>query len=183
MKISWVVAAGYQLDPTVSSEQVKSVGPVWGSWQTWRGCNTDNVICHRQIKCRELLDRAFQAVCNFHLPRSLYEPLGRPVGVKLYDGDFSPEVDDIEDIVALHLAAAQSDIVLLLGFDWVMPKDVTDRLARHKLTNRHGLMRGVIDGSPNVQWVAVDSTEMDKSYRSLPNLTSDSFQNVLQLLI
>jgi len=105
------------------------------------------------------------------------------VGVKLYDGDFSPEVDDIEDIVALHLAAAQSDIVLLLGFDWVMPKDVTDRLVRHKLTNRHGLMRGVIDGSPNVQWVAVDSEEMDKSYRSLPNLTSDSLRNVLQLLI
>jgi hypothetical protein len=183
MKIAWVTASGYQFDPSVSLEQIKSVGPIWGSWQTWRGCNTDNVICNNQRKSRELLDRAFQAVCNFYVPRSLYEPLARPVGVKFYDGEFSSEVDDIEDIISLHLAASQSDIVLMLGFTWTLPKDIEDRLERHKLANRHGLMRGAIDGMPNVQWVAVDSGEMDKSYQSLSNLTSDSLPNVLQLLV
>jgi hypothetical protein len=100
------VASDYQSRSCCGCKQIKSVGPVWGSWQTWRGCNTDNVICHQQQKSRELLDRAFQAVCNFYVPRSLYEPLGRPVGVRFYDGDFDQELDHIEDIVAMHLASA-----------------------------------------------------------------------------
>jgi hypothetical protein len=183
MRISWAVASDYQLDPTVSVEQVKSVGPIWGSWQTWRGCSTDNVICHQQKKARELLDRAFQAVCNFHIPRSLYESLGRPVGIRLYDGDFNQELDGIEDIVAMHLAAADSDIVLLLGFNWVLPKNTEDRFERHKITNRHGLIRGAITGNDRVQWVAIDCVDLDKSYQNISNLTCDSLQNALKLLI
>ena len=183
VKISWAVASDYRLDPAVDIEQIKSVGPVWGSWQTWRGCNTDNVVCHQQQKSRELLDRAFQAVCNFYVPRSLYEPLGRPVGVRFYDGDFDQEVDAIEDIVALHLAAAGSEIVLMLGFDLVMPETVTDRFERHKLTNRHGLIRSVISNRHLVQWVAVDIQNLDKSYQTLSNLTCDSLRNALQLLV
>lgn len=183
MKISWVAAADYRLDPAIDVDQIKSVGPVWGSWQTWRSCNTDNVICHQQQKGRELLDRAFQAVCNFHIPRRLYESLGRPVGIRLYDGEFDQELDDIEDIVAMHLAAADSDIVLMLGFDWTLPKDVQDRFEQHKLTNRHGLMHGAIANQDRVQWVAIDCKSMDPSYQNLPNLTCDKLQNALQLLI
>jgi len=183
VRISWVVAAGHSLDPAVDVERMKSVGPVWGSWRTWRSCGTDNVICHQQQKGRELLDRAFQAVCNFYLPRSLYEPLSRPVGVRLYDGDFDREVDDIEDIVALHLAGANSDIVLILGFDWTLPDDVTDRFERHKITNRHGLMRSAISNMNTTQWVAIDCANMHKSYQNLSNLTCDSWQNALQLLV
>lgn len=182
VKISWVVAADFRLDPAVHIEQIKSVGPVWGSWHTWRDCNTDNVICHQQQKSRELLDRAFQAVCNFYVPRSLYEPLGRPVGVRFYDGNFDQEVDHIEDIVAMHLAAANSEIVLLMGFDFVLPETVTDRFQGHKMTNRHGLMRGAITGRPLVQWVAVDCPNLHKSYQTVPNLTCDTLPNVLQLL-
>ena len=183
VKISWVMAADHSLDPAVDVERMKSVGPVWGSWRTWRSCGTDNVICHQQQKGRELLDRAFQAVCNFYLPRNLYEPLARPVGVRLYDGDFDRELDDIEDIVALHLAGASSDIVLIVGFNWTVPENVTDRFERHKIMNRHGLMRSVIATMPNTQWVAIDCAEMDKSYQNLANLTCDSLQNALQLLV
>ena len=183
MKMSWVVATDYQFDATVNIEQIKSVGPIWGSWQTWRGCSTDNVICNQQKKSRELLDRAFQAVCNFYVPRSLYEILGRPIGAKLYDGNFNQELDEIEDIVAMHLAANDSEIVLLLGFKWVIPQNVQDRFEQHKLTNRHGLMRSCIAGANQIQWVAIDCAEMDKSYQSLPNLTRDSLANVLQLLL
>jgi hypothetical protein len=183
VKISWVVAADYSLDPTVSVEQIKSVGPVWGSWRTWRSCGTDNVICHEQQKGRELLDRAFQAVCNFYIPRNLYEPLARPVGVRLYDGDFDRELDNIEDIVALHLAGTSSDIVLLVGFDWTLPEDISDRFERHKITNRHGLMRGAVSNMPKTQWVAIDCTDMDRSYQNLTNLTRDTLQNALQLLV
>lgn len=183
VKINWVVAANYRFDPIVDVEKLKSVGPIWGSWQTWRSCNTDNVICHQQQKSQELLDRAFQAVCNFYIPRGLYESLGRPLGIRLYDGDFDQELDHIEDIVALHLAAAGSDIVLMLGFDLVMSETVADRFERHKLTNRHGLIRSAISGKPLVQWVAVDNQHLDKSYQLLPNLTCDVMPNVLQLLL
>jgi len=183
VKISWVVAADHSLDPTINVEQIKSVGPVWGSWRTWRGCGTDNVICHEQQKGRELLDRAFQAVCNFYIPRNLYEALARPVGVRLYDGDYDGELDNVEDIVALHLAGAGSDIVLLVGFVWTLPEDVTDRFQRHKIMNRHGLIRSAISNMPNTQWVAIDCDNMDKSYRNLTNLTCDTMQNALKLLI
>jgi len=183
VKISWVVAADHSLDPTVDVEQMKSVGPVWGSWRSWRSCGTDNVICHQQQKGRELLDRAFQAVCNFYIPRNLYEALARPVGVRLYDGDYDGELDNVEDIVALHLAGTSSDIVLMIGFDWTVPEDVTGRFERHKIMNRHGLMRSAISSMNNTQWVAIDCADMDKSYRNLSNLTCDTMQNALQLLV
>jgi len=183
MKISWAVAADYSLDPAVMVEQVKSVGPIWGSWRTWRSCGTDNVICHQQQKGRELLDRAFQAVCNFYIPRNLYEPLSRPVGVRLYDGNYDGELDNVEDIVALHLAGASSDIVLMVGFDWALPENVTDRFEQHKIVNRHGLMRSTISTMPDTQWVAIDCIEMHKSYQNLTNLTCDTLQNALQLLV
>ena len=183
VKISWVVAADHSLYSTVNVEQIKAVGPVWGSWRTWRAWGTDNVICHQQQKGRELLDRAFQAVCNFYIPRTLYEPLARPVGVRLYDGDFDRELDDIEDIVALHLAGSSNDIVLMVGYDWILPEDVTDRFERHKIMNRHGLMRSVISNMVNTQWVAIDCEHLDKSYQTITNLTCDTMKNALQLLI
>lgn len=183
MRVNWAVATGYSLDPTINMDRVKSIGPLWGSWQTWRSCGTDNVICHSGAKARELLDRAFQAVCNFYVPRSEYEFLQRPVGVKLYEGDYQQEVDDIEDIVTLHLVAPVSDIVLMLGYDLGGLIETTDKLARHKLVNRHGLIRSVIAGSPQTQWVLVDSArDLDKAYQTLANLTCDSMSSVLNLL-
>ena len=183
MRVNWAVAAGYSLDPSINVDLIKGIGPLWGSWQTWRGCGTDNVICHSGTKARELLDRAFQAVCNFYVPRTEYEFLKRPVGVKLYEGSYQEQIDSMEDIVALHLCAASSDIVLLLGYDLGSMPDITDRLERHKLVNRHGLIRSAISNASQTQWVAIDHMkELDKAYQNLPNLTCDSMESVLQLL-
>ena len=185
MNINWVYASDYQLDPVVDVDRIKTIGPSWGSWRTWRSCSTDNVICHDLGKSRELLQRAFQAVCNFYVPKKYYESLSRPIGIKLYDGDFDLETDNIEDIIALHLAAQSSDIILLLGFDLktpILPDD--DRFAWHKILNRHGLIRSVINNNPNTQWVAVDHTnDLDLAYQTLTNLTCDQMENVIQLLV
>jgi hypothetical protein len=89
MKITWIVAHGYQFDPSVDLDRVKHVGSIWGSWTTWRGCGTDNVICSDFGKSKELLTRAFHSVCNFYVPSSHYQDLGRPVGVKLYDDNLT----------------------------------------------------------------------------------------------
>ena len=183
MRVNWAVATGYDPDPNVNIDRIKSIGPIWGSWQTWRACGTDNVICHSGSKARELLDRAFQAVCNFYLPRSEYEFLKRPVGVKLYDGSYQQEVQAIEDIVTLHLCAATSDIVLMLGYDLGSMPDDLFRLDQHRMINQHGLIRSAIVGSGQTQWVVVDHPrDLDKAYQNLPNLTCDTMANVLNLL-
>ena len=184
VRVNWVVSRDYRIDPTVDPDQLKLVGPLWGSWRTWRACSTDNVVCYEFAKARGLLDRAFQSVCNFYLPRKYYQDLGRPLGVKLYDGEFNHELDYPEDIVTMHLAASVSDIVLLLGFDFSEILLPEDKLSRHKLKNYHGLLRGIIGSDLNVQWVAVDHPgQFDKSYQNLPNLTCDTMANALKLLI
>ena len=184
MRVAWAVAAAYQLDAAIVIDQIKAVGPVWGSWRTWRGCATDNVICHDRAKARELLDRAFQAVCNFYLPRPHYEFLQRPVGVKLYEGDYREQLDDLEDVIALQLAGSAADIVLMLGYDLSRMPTQDDRFEQHKLVNRHGLIRSTIADSAQVQWVVLDHMEdLDRAYQTLPNLTCDTMQNALQLLV
>jgi len=184
MRINWIFAADYQIDPTIDTQQIKNIGATWGSWKTWRSCQTDNVICDDLSKGRELLKRAFQAVCNFHVPRRYYQDLGRPVGTRLYDGVFAEQVDDIEDIIALHLVLDISDIVLLTGFDLRKPTPTSDRFEQHKIQNRLGLIRSVIQNYPEVQWVLVDHPgELDKGFQNIANLTCDQFQNVIQLLV
>lgn len=184
MRINWVMASGYQLDPTVDVEKIKNIGSVWGSWTTWRTCGTDNVICSDFSKAKDLLNRAFQSVCNFYVPSPHYQDLGRPVGVKLYNGQYQEEVDNIEDIVAMHLALSCSDIILLCGFDMSKPivSDL-DQFQKHKIKNRHGLIRGVISSNPNTQWVTIDhDNELDLAYQNLSNLSCDKMENVLNYL-
>ena len=184
MRVNWVIASDYQMDPTVDPDSLKLVGPIWGSWRTWRGCSTDNVICYDFSKSRELLDRAFQAVCNFYVPRKFYQDLGRPLGVKLYDGEFNQETEFSEDVISMHLAASVSDIILLLGFDFGKIKIPEDRSQKHKIINRHGLIRSIIAADDRIQWVAVNHpAELDESYQSLSNLTCDTMANALKLLI
>ena len=184
MRTNWVFAAAYQMDAATDADAIKNIAPTWGSWKTWRSCGTDNVICDDVAKGRELFKRAFQAVCNFHVPRRHYQDFGRPVGARLYDGEFAEQVDDIEDIIALHLVSEISDLVLLVGFDLAKPPAIEDRFQRHKVQNRLGLIRSTIISHPDTQWVLVDHPgELDKGFQDITNLTCDSMPNVLQLLL
>ena len=177
MRINWVFATGHKLGAGIKQEQIKSIGPTWGSWQTWKDCGTDNVVCHDIDRSRELIAKAIQAVCNFYVPKRYYADLGNPLGVRLYEGEFPQSVPNAEDIVAMHLAAGQSEIVLLAGFDFDKLKNEQDR-------PYHGMARSVINSNPDVQWVLVDHLhDLGPAYRSLPNLTCDSFKNVLKLLL
>lgn len=183
MRISSVYAATYQPGADLSPAKIQDIGSTWGSWRTWQSCDTDNVVCHDVAQARTLLRRALQSVCNFHAPQVLYQDLDRPMGVRWYQGDFREDCHDIEDIIAMHLAAAQSDLVLLLGFDFATPGVISDRLEQHRVRNRLGLLRGCIQNNSGVQWVLVDhAVEPDPAFAILPNLTRDSAANVLQLL-
>ena len=183
MNINWVVANSYVPDPTVDLDQLKSCGAFWGGWQTWRACGTDNVICHDMGKASDLIKRAFHAVCNFYMPNSIYASLDRPAGVRLYEGNFVHDLDNHEEIVALHLVAGISDVVLLLGYDLSEPEKLADRLQEHRALNYRNLLKQAIQDNPMVQWVAVDhEKEFRKDLQDLTNLTCDSLSNCLKLL-
>ena len=173
MNISWVLADNVVLDPTQELEPLKHIGSFWGSWRTWRAYQTDNVICHDQNKADELLKRAFQAACNFYIPNSAHVALNQPLGVQVYQGDFVHEVEHQEEIIAMHLAASRSDIVLLLGFNW------------SQINQQHymGLVSQAIRDNAEIQWVLVDHPgTVHPAMSNLPNLTQDTMLNVLKLL-
>ena len=183
MNINWILANDYVPDPTIDLDQLKTCGALWGGWQTWRASGTDNVICHDTAKARDLIQRAFHAVCNFYVPSSAYAMLDRPQGVRLYEGEFVHDLDDHEEIVALHLTAGISDIVLLLGFDLAEADLPTDRLQRHRALNYRNLVRQAIKDNPNTQWVLVDHARaIGKDFVELENLTQDTLDNVIATL-
>lgn len=181
MNISWVLANRAQIDPTVEIHRLKELGSFWGGWQTWRNCQTDNVICYDTAKASELIHRSFHIQCNFYIPNSVYATLDRPTGVRLFEGDFIHDLDNHEEIVAMHLATANSDIVLLLGFDFGEQPKLADQLAEHRAHNYRSLTRQVLMDHPEIQWVVIDHPhEIRKDLQDLPNLGKDTLVNILQ---
>lgn len=182
MNISWVLADSTAADPTVDIAELKRLGSVWGSWRTWRAWQTDNVICHDQGKAAELTKRNFQNNCNFYVPNSVYTSLDRPNGVRVYEGDFVHDVDRQEEIVAIHLAATTSDIVLLFGFDLTELQPNSDRLLSHRAHHHRNLLRQAINNFDQVQWVIVDhSGDLDTNLANFPNVVTDNLKTVLAI--
>jgi hypothetical protein len=183
MNILWVLSDLAVIDPTQDVAALKQIGAFWGSWRTWRAYKTDNVICHDQFKAAELIKRNFQSNCNFYIPNLVYTSLDRPDGVKLYEGAFVHDVDRQEEIVALHLAATQADIVLLLGFDFTEPVKLENRLLEHRAQYYRLLANQVIKDNSQTQWVLVDHPgKVMQNWNTLDNLTCDTLLNVLTIL-
>ena len=183
MRINWVLANSTTVDPSVDLNQLKTIGPFWGGWQTWRSNSTDNVICNDFDRAKSLLQRNFNQVCNFFIPNALFQTLDRPSGVRLYDGNTELDLVNREEIISMHLAGSQSDVVLLLGFDWQPTPKSDDRLIEHQAQNYRNLIRQAIKDMPDVQWVLVDhGPELMTEVKNLPNLTQDTLANVIKLL-
>lgn len=180
MKLSWVIANTAVIDPTVNLDSLKNIGPFWGGWRTWRSYQTDNVICHAADEAKNLIHRQFHTKCNLHVPAELWNELDRPVGVKLYGGEFNEMVDHADNIVSMHLAAAHSDIVLLVGFDLSARNLEHDRMAKHRWHNNVQYLLHIFKANPDIQWVVLDhSGSVEKQFESVPNLLFDSMHNVL----
>lgn len=180
MRICVIIAQGYN-DPLISSDVLKDIGSTWGSWQTWRAWNTDNVICNDKAKARDLITRAFQAVCNMYIPKKFYVDLGRPIGVRLYEGEFPSEFDNAEDIVGMHLVAEHHDLVLLLGYD-LASADSEDKYKNHKNKNYISAFASAVKMYNQTQWVLVDFDQVPDNLSDLENITCDSYENMLHLL-
>ena len=182
MNISWILADDLLIDPTIDIADLKRLGTFWGSWRTWRAFQTDNVICHNQNKAAELIKRDFQRNCNFYIPNSVYTSLAHPNGVRLYEGEFVHDVVRQEEIVAMHLAASTSDVILLLGFDWQEQSKNPNRLLEHHAHVYRTLIKYCIENNSEVQWVLVDHPdEIMKSMSKISNLTKDTMDTALSL--
>lgn len=182
MNIAWCLADQVQLDPTLDVTQLKEIGPIWGSWQTWRGCATDNVICHDAAQAKNLVKRNFQTQCNFYVHNDTYQFLDRVPDIKLYQGQFPEQLDHPDEIIAMHLSASQNNIVLLLGFDWGPWEPIQDRLLEHRAHVTRSLVYHTLNNNSNVQWVLVDHGPIMKELKNLDNLTQDTLPNVMNLL-
>jgi hypothetical protein len=181
MNISWVFADTALLDPMANLSVMKEIGSSWGSWKTWRGCQTDNVICHNLEKAQDLVKRNFQNTCNFYIPNNNWVTLDRPDKVLLYEGNFLDEFQP-EEIVAIHLAACVSDIVLLVGFDWTEKTKNPNKLLEHRAHVYRTLIKHAMENNPEVQWVLVDHPEPVMKFLSkIPNLVQDTMENCLEL--
>ena len=181
MNVSWVLADNIILDPLADLPTMKEIGPLWGSWKTWRACSTDNVICHDQKKVVELIKRDFHKSCNFYIPNNTWVDLGRPDPVRLYEGKFIDEFQP-EEIIGMHLAAGSSDIVLLLGFDLSQKEKNPDKMVEHRAQAYRSLILHAIQDNPEIQWVLVDHPDpIMKMLETLPNLTQDTMVNALEL--
>jgi hypothetical protein len=178
MNISWILANGLIPDPELDLVKLKEIGPFWGGWQTWRSCGTDNVICNDFDRAQSLLARKFNEGCNFYIPNTIYQSLDLPEQVKLYDGTTELDLENKEEIIAMHLAGSQSDIVLLLGFDWQPKTKNLDRLQEHR-----ALIKQAITENNQVQWVLIDHPpKLMLELKDLPNLTQDTLASVIKLL-
>ena len=174
MNIAWLFAESIDLVPTVDIKQLHAAAPIWGSWRTWRSYGTDNVICYNADQARKLVEQQYQKVCNLYIHQTVWEELGKPTTTRCFGGEFPHSFEFADNVVAMHLASAANDIVLMMGFelDSKQPKSpYLDFVAQ------------TVQTTPKTQWVLVDhEPKLAKSFAGLKNITCDKLQNVLQLL-
>jgi hypothetical protein len=141
-------------------------------------------VCDDAGKARELLKRKMNEMCNMYVPSSIYAELDRPRGVRLYEGSFTFEIDNKDELISIHLVSGQSDdVVLLLGFNWTERPKSADRLTAHRATNYQRFIRDAISSNPAVQWVLVDHEgDVHPELAEFENLTKDTLENVIELL-
>ena len=176
MRINWVLADRTDLDPTIDIDRLKAIGSFWGGWRTWRGCQTDNVICHNGTQAEQLVTKNFHQQCNFYVPNSLHVILDLPANVRVYSGDLDHDIEHPDEVVAMNLAATVSDIVLLLGFDWTGIK------SDQREIDYRGLVAATMANNPDTQWVLLDqSGPVRGELEKIPNFTQDTLPNVLKM--
>lgn len=167
MNIAWVIAEKYLLPPKIPTSALNDAAPIWASWRLWRTYNIDNTVCYQDTDVEQVIDQGYHEVSNLYISETAWQKLQKPTGVKCFGGSFPKSIAQSEDVIAVHLAAAQNDLILLLGFD---------------LADAYSIFyTGLIENTPDKQWVIVDNT-VPKNFSSLSNLTCDKLQNVLQLL-
>ena len=101
MNIAWLFAENTLLPPATDVQAIKNVAPIWGSWRTQRGYQTDNVICWDPVQATQLVAQGYGAICNLFIHQSVYDELEKPEGVRVFGGEFVHAVDSHDDVVSM----------------------------------------------------------------------------------
>lgn len=184
MRTNVIYAADYSKPAFFDTGKIKDIAPTWGSWKTRAGLDTDNVVCNNLSNARELMQRSIHESCNLFVPRTFYAKLSRPTRLNYYDGNFKDDAWNIEDIIAMHLVKPNSDLVLLFGFDFSTLPAPKDQTEEHQKKTRAGMLRSCLHNHPDVQWVLIDHDKpLDPAFTDLTNITCDSWDNVIKLML
>ena len=179
MNVCWIISED-SADDLIDPADIKNTAPSWGSWRTWKSYKTDNCVCSDADDAAELTVHTFQKVCNFYVMQSIHSTIGKPPGVKLFGGEFNNDtISNKDDLIALNLAVPQSDIVLMLGFDFSPLLETDDQSREEYYYNVRELMKQ----NNTTQFVFVEYTHELASWLSeLSNVTFDSNTNIQNLL-
>jgi hypothetical protein len=171
MNIAWVFGTHLQIAPTIDAAEIKNSAPTWGSWKLWRAYQIDNAVCTAPTTAKKLIDQQYHNYCNLYVPHTV-DTAG--TNVRHFGGSFDQDIADIDDLVAMHLAAHHNDIVLLLGLDFTETAD----------PKYQAILAQTIQTYAHKQWVLVDNVEkINNLFDSMQNFTCDKLQNALQLLL
>lgn len=174
MNLNWVLAEHAVLPGSVTGSRLNSAAPIWSSWRQVRGYQVDNAVCYDSTLAQRLIDQGWNQLCNLYVPESVVQKNPRS-NVNVFGGTFDLNIPSQDDVVCVHLAAAQSNVVLLLGFD-------LDRSTVQQQTYVD-LIYTAINSYTTVQWVMVDCYgKPEPKFFELKNFTCDSVENVLNLL-
>lgn len=177
MKISVVFANQAWVDPLVNLFDLRKVGTIWAAWNQWHQLFPHRTICHWYQESQRLIDAGFHRRCEMFVPETVFNALKKPRGVKSYGGEFLHEIPDPEELVAMFLAAAESDIVVLVGYNWALP-DNNDSMATYIAENRLAVIMDAIRGAPDVQWIIAGDT-VPEQLREFENVDSDTLENII----
>jgi hypothetical protein len=177
MKLVWVLGDNFDAEETIGAKAMKDVGPLWGTPRSWRKNSTDNVVSTDRAQVEELLRRAFQAVCNFYIPVRMYGEVGRPAGVKVFEGVVPGDFAHHSLATVFHLVAPLADTVLLAGVSLAPGEPHSDQ------SHFVAAVATVIRARPEVQWVCLDhSEEVAPVLKDAGNLWFDTTENITATL-
>jgi hypothetical protein len=162
MNIAWAISENLHLPPKYSTQQLHDIAPIWSSWRAWRAYQSDNCVASNQTEIEFCIQHQYYQHCNLYLPDSYDLRISAPI--RRYSGSGHMARPGLDDVIALHLAAAHQDLILLLGFDC------------------HDTLRSVIKQYHKCQWVLVGLDQILDADIVEDNFTCDNLDNVLQSL-
>lgn len=183
MEICWVVQKDYNPELNIGAEKMKDLCTVWGSYESWRRCLTDNCVVEDFSEALRLIDRELNLKTNLWTHEENYDNLGRPEALSLHNITIDKTLQDKDDLVALALAGARYDLVMCIGFDISLHTEITDKLALHEHKRYLSAIANIVKGFDQTQFVFIDlPADPSENFDNLANLTCDNIENVLTLV-
>lgn len=177
MKISIVFANQTWVSPLIDLGKLRHVGMIWAAWNQWHQLFPHHTVCHDMTRAKELIAGGFHRRTELFIPETAFNALNKPKGVKMYGGEFLHEISRPEELIAMFLASATSDIVVLVGYDWTVPTP-NDTLEAFAVENRMRVIQDAIRGAPNVQWIVVGES-VPEQLKEFENVDHDTLENII----